>query len=605
MPGWERHSRISSAGSESATVRQRRWIGVVVGLLTAVLTMGPALKPGYLLFYDMVFVPKLGLSDRTLGIDGSVPRAVPNDLVVALASHIVPGWVVQHVLLLMVFVGAGAGTAALARTPWGAAAAALAATWNPWVAQRLAIGHWGFLLGYACLPFIAYAARQLRADPTRAARIRLGTWIVLVALTGSTGAILAALVLLAVLLVPTTTRPAWRELRWIVPALLLANAAWWWPFVTLAPTGDADPAGAQAFMARADTPLGLWGSLLSGGGIWGQAWWFGTRQVLVVAVLTLLVIAACVGALLQRRENRVDPMTRGVLVAAVVGLVIAGASGFPGGEHAVGWVITHLPGGGLIRDAQKFAAMWVLVVALGAGALVEWLVTTGRRVGVPALAVALVAAVVGLWPIATLPGVAWGGGRTCTVWSEGEPGQCLQTARRWAAVDYPSSFLHMADRLNGAAPGAVAVFPWTLYRKYGWNANRTVLDPWQRLIDRQVIVNDDLPLSDRVVRGESTAAAAIGAALTKGDVESVLREQGVRWVLVQTDQPTAGESPNFGTPAVTDGDLHLYDLGPVATVATVTGWWRWIGLVALTICVVLAAAGTVVRVRHTGQRAEV
>lgn len=581
-------------------MRQRRWIGALVGLMTAVLTLGPALKPGYLLFYDMVFVPKLGLSDRTLGIDGSVPRAVPNDLVVALASQVVPGWVVQHGLLLMVFVGAGAGTAALARTPWGAAAAALAATWNPWVAQRLAIGHWGFLLGYACLPFIAYAARQVRNQPCRTARIRLGTWIVLVALTGSTGAIFAALVLLAVLLVPAATRPAWRELRWIVPAFVLANAAWWWPFLTLAPSGDADPAGAQAFMARPDTPLGVWGSLLSGGGIWGQAWWFATRQVVVLAVLTLAVVAACVVALLRRRDDRADPLVRGLLVAAVVGLVIAGASAFPGGEQTVGWVITHVPGGGLIRDAQKFAAIWMILVVLGAGALVEWLVATGRRVGVPTVAVAVVAAVVGLWPVATLPGMAWGGGRTCTVWSagqsSGESQQCVETARRWAAVNYPPSFLTMADRLNSAGSGAVAVFPWTLYRKYGWNADRTVLDPWQRLVDRQVIVNDDLPLSDRVVRGESAAAAAISAALSDGDLVAVLREQGVRWVLVQTDQPSVGQLPDLGTPVVSDGSLRLYDLGPVATASVPAEWWRWIGLVALAIAVVLAVAGSAMRI---------
>lgn len=584
-------------------MRQRRWIGAIVGLLTAAAVLGPALKPGYLLFYDMVFVPRLGLSDRTLGIDGSVPRAVPNDLVVALASHVVPGWVVQHVLLVLVFVGAGAGTAALARTPWGAAGAALAATWNPWVAQRLAIGHWGFLLGYACLPFIAYAARQLRADPSRAARIRLGTWIVVVALTGSTGAILAALVLLAVLLVPAATRPAWRELRWIVPAFLVANAAWWWPFLTLAPSGDADPAGAQAFMARPDTPLGVWGSLLSGGGIWGEAWWFGSRQVLAVAVLTLVVVAVCVLALLRRPEDRSDPLVRGLLVAAVIGLGIAGASAVPGGEQAVTWVITHVPGGGLIRDAQKFAAVWMIVVALGAGRLIEWLVTSGRRTGVPTLAVALVAAAVALWPVATLPGMAWGGGRTCTVRSSSDPQQCIHTAPRWAAVQYPDSFLAMADRLNGSAPGSVAVFPWTLYRKYAWNADRTVLDPWQRLVDRQVLVNDDLPLSDRVVRGESAASAAIGSALASGDLVAVLRAQGVRWVLVQTDQPAVGRLPELGTPIAAEGHLRLYDLGPVATRVGASGWWRWVGLAGFTIAVVLAAAASILRVGGSVGRA--
>lgn len=566
---------------------RNRWIGTAVGLLTAVLALGPALRPGYLLFYDMVFVPRLGLSQRTLGVDGSVPRAVPNDLVVALASHVVPGWVVQHVLLVLVFVGAGAGTAALCRTPWGAAAAALAATWNPYVAQRLAIGHWGFLLGYACLPFIAYAARGLRAEPSRSARIRLGTWIVLVALSGSTGAILAAVLLVVVLLVPLGEGPgpSWRELRWIGPALLVANAAWWWPFLTLAPTGDADPAGALAFMARPDTPLGVWGSVITGGGIWNRASWFASRQSLFVATLALAAVLVCVVLLVRSRRFRSDAAYRGVFVAGVLGLLVAGAGAVPGGEAVVSWTITHLPGGGLIRDAQKFVAVWILAVALGAGILVERLVAAARRVSLHRAAVAALAVVIALWPVATLPGLAWGG------------------AGRWAAVQYPQSFLRMADRLNGAAPGAVAVFPWTLYRQYAWNADRTVLDPWQRLVYRTVYVNDDLPLSDRVVRGESTAATAISAALAAGDAVPVLRREGVRWVLVQTDQPAIeGRGLPDLTPVVRDGDLILYDLGPAPVLSAPAGILRYTGLFALAMSVLVAVAGTGWRIRRVALR---
>lgn len=567
---------------------RNRWIGAAVGLAVGLLALGPAMKPGYLLFYDMVFVPRLGLSQRTLGVDGSVPRAVPNDLVVALASHLLPGWAVQHLLLLLIFVGAGAGTAALCRTPWGAAAAALAATWNPYVAQRLAIGHWGFLLGYAALPFVAYAARELRAAPSRSARIRLGTWIVLIALTGSTGAILGAVLLAAVLLVPLGDGrgPAWRELRWVVPGVLLANAAWWWPFLTLAPTGGADPAGALAFMARPDTPLGVWGSVITGGGIWNRSSWFVARQSLFVALLALVAVLVCVAVLVRSRRFRADAAYRGAVVAGGLGLLVAVAGALPGGETVVSWTITHVPGGGLIRDGQKFVAIWMLAVALGAGILIERLVAAGRRVSLGRLTIAGLAVVIALWPMATLPGLAWGGGG------------------RWAAVPYPDSFLRMADRLNAAAPGAVAVFPWTLYRQYAWNADRTVLDPWQRLVDRVVYVNDDLPLSDRVVRGESATARAISVALVAGDPVPVLRREGVRWVLLQTDQPAIDHPIRPAlTPVVRDGDLTLYDLGPASGVSAPGGILRYAGLLALAISVLGAFVGAIVRVRSVMSRA--
>ena len=70
----------------TATKGARRTVvvGSLVGTLVGLVVLGPALAPGYTLHYDLVFVPDLPLSARTLGTDGSVPRAVPNDLVVAL-----------------------------------------------------------------------------------------------------------------------------------------------------------------------------------------------------------------------------------------------------------------------------------------------------------------------------------------------------------------------------------------------------------------------------------------------------------------------------------------------------------------------------------------
>ncbi|WP_286697223.1 hypothetical protein, partial [Dermacoccus sp. UBA1591] len=66
-----------------------RWAGRHAGLLAsavcAAVILGPMLLTrGFWLHYDMVFVPHLPLSDTTLGTAGQVPRAVPNDAIVAL-----------------------------------------------------------------------------------------------------------------------------------------------------------------------------------------------------------------------------------------------------------------------------------------------------------------------------------------------------------------------------------------------------------------------------------------------------------------------------------------------------------------------------------------
>ncbi len=568
---------------DPAAVRARRLVGALVGLCCGVLALGPALRPGYLLFYDLVFVPRLALSDRTLGVVGSVPRSVPNDLVVALASHVAPGWLVQKVLLLLVFVGVGAGMGGLMSSRLGAGTAALAAAWNPYVAERMAIGHWGFLLGYAALPFLVGAAGACRHAEAgdRGGQVRLGWWTLLTALTGSTGAVLGLLVTLAVLLVPGQERRSARHVAYAVGVFLLANAAWWFPFLTLAPSGSADTAGVQAFGARADTPWGVLGSLLTGGAIWNPAAWTPGRTSPVTSGAALLIVLLAVGVAGWTRAWRRGPEYAGLGVAGLVGLLLAVVSSVPGGRSVVAHVVTGVPGGGLLRDSQKFVALWVLVVAVAAGLLAERIRDVGRDAGATRVSAVGVAAVAGLWPVVALTGLAWG------------------QAGAWHAVQYPASYDRTVSTIDRLPAGGVAVFPWTLYRRYAFDRDAVVLDPWERLLDRAVLVNDDLPLSSRVVRGESGPARRVGDALRdRRDPRAALWAAGVRYVLVETDQPSDSTSV---APAVLrtqlvarHGDLALYDLGASAGASSrdVAGW-RYLGLGALALAPLLLVAQSI------------
>ncbi len=329
--------------------------GGLVGLVLGVLVLAPALAPGYTLHYDLVFVPDLPLSARTLGTDGSVPRAVPNDLLVALASVALPGWVVQKAVLLGSFVLGGAGAGRLATTRAGAVAAATWWSWNPWVGERLGIGHWGYLVGFALLPWVLVAAARLRSSGKGVAP--LVATLTASALAGSTPGVLATLLATVVVLVPGGPgRPRARHLAIVVGTALLANAAWWYPFLRSA-SHEADPEGASAFAAAADTPFGPLGSLLLGGGLWHEGTWFVERTTWPVATGALLAVLALLLLRLRRREWWADPLSRGATVTGALGLVLAGMGALPGGTVLLEGVVTSVPGGGILRDAQKFAAL--------------------------------------------------------------------------------------------------------------------------------------------------------------------------------------------------------------------------------------------------------
>ena len=91
------------------------WSLVLAGAL-----LGPALGPGYVLAYDMVWVPDLALRPDFLGLSSGLPRAVPSDAVVAALDEVLPGMVLQKVVLCASLVAGGVGAGRLVPGPLGA-----------------------------------------------------------------------------------------------------------------------------------------------------------------------------------------------------------------------------------------------------------------------------------------------------------------------------------------------------------------------------------------------------------------------------------------------------------------------------------------------------
>jgi hypothetical protein len=130
----------------------------------------------------MVFVPGPPLSAATFGLAGGPPRAVPSEAVVAVLSHVLLADVLQKLVLILIFVLACSGAAALAGGPLLARlAAGVYYAWNPFVAERLIIGQWALLLGYAGLPWLL---RSLGYGPARLRLTRLVTALIPAAIGG-------------------------------------------------------------------------------------------------------------------------------------------------------------------------------------------------------------------------------------------------------------------------------------------------------------------------------------------------------------------------------------------------------------------------------------
>jgi hypothetical protein len=115
-----------------------RWAPLAWTVLLAVLALGPALLPGYVLSYDMVFTPDQSLLPWMFGIDSGLPRAVPQDPLIGLIAGPIPGQLVQKLALVGALLLAGMGANRVLRTsPLAVRLASITlVVWNPLVAER-------------------------------------------------------------------------------------------------------------------------------------------------------------------------------------------------------------------------------------------------------------------------------------------------------------------------------------------------------------------------------------------------------------------------------------------------------------------------------------
>jgi hypothetical protein len=505
----------------------------------------PFLGRGYALSYDLVFPPSLAVGSHGLGLDGSVPRSVPADFLVALAAHVVTPWLLEQVILVGVLLAGavGAWRLAPAETVPGAAATAVLYTWNPYLAERLGQGHWSLLVGWAALPWLArHLLRAVRDGEARRSRVA-ATLVVLgvaAASAPTAGVLTAGLVLVLMVALPF----ALRERLLLAGGAVLLNAAWWLPGALSNGDLSTARAGIDAFALRAESPLGSLASAISYGGIWNGLVVPASRSgVASVALGCLLVAIAVFGITGQRRVWGPRP-TAALWALGAVGLALAVASAVPAGRDLSATLVAHVPGLGIVRDAQKWLAWWLLPTALAFGSGLEALTA---RVADPFRRVLLGLGVVA--PLCALPGLA-----------AGVSGQLHPS-------HWPAEFkiaARVVDAQRGR--GAVLVLPWHAFRSWHWNDDRTVLDPWQRMLSRDVVVRDDLELVGRVVPGEDPLAASV-TALGADPRADELRALGIRYVVV--DKATAGQDaasslPPDGTSLYDSRALAVLDLGPVS-----------------------------------------
>jgi len=527
-----------------------------VTLIAAILVWPLVSRTGYPVARDLVFTPRIPLRPEIVGMGTGSARAAPLDAVLAVITSVIDGAIVAKIVVPLALLLAGWGAHRIVAGAGLVARAVVAglAVWNPFVIERLGLGQWALLFGYAAVIHLVRVALTRTDDGSMS---RAAPWLAVGAVT-PTGAVLAGGAGVVMLIRRSRTSVALLvlvlavQLPWVLPGLLSAASA------------TSDPGGVAAFAARGERPGGAVWSLLGMGGIWdglsvpgSRTGWLGHLTSIVV----LVVLA------LGWRTNRV-PVRLWLLGAG--SFVLATISSTRAGQVLLEWAVGVVPGAGLLRDAQKWLVGFVVLVLVCTGWSVHAIMRAVHR-RMPAAALGGAAAAV-VTPFLLMPDGA------------------VVVHQVVRPVDYPKDYSEVAARVDNS-DSLVVGLPWRLYRAYDWAGPYAAYDPSSRWFDTPVAVPDTLVLGDRTIDGEDQLAALLADAATHEDL-AALHDRGVRFVLLHPDAMTDPEDIPRGHIVQSGPSMSLIDLGsPQGPPPEVTTAWsglaRLVGVVDLGVLVLI------------------
>lgn len=470
------------------TIWERHGAAITWLLFAAVgiAVVAPWTSHGWLLLLDWSAGPRATLTSSAYGIDPSQVDAMPARLAIVGLRHLVGPSAAAWVAIAAVFPIGGAGMARLVGgRPARCLTAGLLFVANPFVLDRVRVGHVLFLWGIALLPWALASFLAIRSAGRF--RVRAAAWFALLVSVSPHLAWIGGIALASTLVWP---RPSRRDAARVVATVVAAATVYAYGLaldlagVRVQQVGHADlvafrTAGGSAWARTANLAVlgGFWRGGRSPVDAVGAAWW------LVVAAVALVV---AIGARAGWRRPERRPLLAATWVSGAVGLLLAGGdAGLVGPLYR--FLFDHVSLFGVMREPQKFLALTLLAYAVsfgyGAEAVVDAVAArVARRAPRPARAAVPTPAparVRGLalgcllvLPVALAPNLWWGLG--------GE----VRTSR------YPAGWAR-AEQAMGPGTESVLFLPWHQYQPFAFTDGRTVATPAAAYFSRPVISGDD------------------------------------------------------------------------------------------------------------------
>jgi len=516
-------------------------LGVVIGLGVC----APLLGGNRVFLLDWSVGPHVAVATpAALGLNGGLTAGIVGSVVLALLNHVLGGastWLPLLVFFPIATVGAGrlAG-----RSSWSRVAAGILYAVNPFVFNRLYVGHLPLLIGYALLPFATAAAvRSLSSSAIRWPVTALW-WAGLTSLSPHFAWIYGLVVVgVAIVAVWTGQQLARRIAAWFTTCVGVFALTSMYIILPHGATNLPTQVGSVSlslYRTTGDPHLGLFANVLSLYGFWrtGPGPELPKDVILgwpFIMFAILLIVAVGLWSALRMSWSRGDGMddsdlsTREDISSAsrpftkvsshndvdaghsqhveqrrlAILLVLVGVAGYflaLGNQGPTGglflWAYDHVPFFALMREPQKFLMLLALAYAVFFG----WGVERLLQIYISPSRVRSVAT-------AALVGVVLPLSYTVTIFN-GLDGQITTSP-------LPASY-QQADTIMGLGVGNILFLPWHIYMEYPFTNGRVVANVAPTSFRRNVISGDNVEANNVETQSTSPRSAYLQKLFTDG-----------------------------------------------------------------------------------------
>lgn len=508
----------------SAWFREReRTIWLEYGALSLVV-MTPLLLPGYILTLDLVFTPHFPWPQ-------ALTNTAPLEATLWLFTRILPGDVIEKIILFAILILSGVGMHKLIRSlapdarRLAAYAAGILYAINPFTYDRFMAGHWLFLLGYALTPLAVRSFVALAIRPSVRQGMRAGGWTALIVALSIHHLLIIALIGLVAVVAGIAyhrrTLPSLRTLAfsalacfgmflflsnyWLIPALFGGSPL-------AAAVTNFDATHFAAFATDGGSLIGRVANVIRLQGFWAEAQQLYTLPQHVIAgwggLFLIVWVVIGVGMASLWRRSRMLACLIGVIT--ITGIILASS-------QLILWLSSLAPPLAGYREPQKFAALAALgyAVLFGFGAA-----RLASRIRHPSMTPTVATILVTL-PLLITPPMLWG------------------FAGQLSPRHYPVAW-HEANQYLIAAtkPGEKTLFlPWHQYASYSFS-ERTIASPAAKFFEVPTVISDNPEFAGISPTIPSSQTARITALLAERSPHIIheLRQFGIRYILLAHEQ---------------------------------------------------------------------